>query len=236
MTAFLRANPASLTPPPRLTVSSAVSPVSAQSTADEGGGVADAHLADAEDLHAVVLGAARGADAGVDRRQRLFARHRRLDGEVLRAHGDLFVAHAGKGEVGVDAEVDHVDLGAAVAREHADAGQPAGDVDCLRQRHRLRRRGDALRDDAVVRSEHQHAAAVGAVVELAGDAGDLHADVLEPAQASGRLGKAQLAFAGSRHGALVRRGNGGKGFIEQFIHGVSLVLGGRSARVNSRLL
>ena len=80
-----------------------------------------------------------------------------------------------------------------------------GQVDGLHQGHTLGSAGHTFLHHAVVGGKHQQMLALHFVVNAAGDACQLHRQILQPSQAAGRLGQLRLALPGLVHGNIIQR-------------------------------
>ena len=154
------------------------------------GGVADPHLAGREEIGARVERLLREPRAGLERLQRLCARHRRAPREIGGAGCDRAGVEPGRARDRVrHAEVrdDHARLGLTREDVHRGAATQEG-FDHLHG-HDLRVRAHALGDDAVVGGEGEDVGPLDAR-RPAGERGEARGDLLEPPQASGRLRQA----------------------------------------------
>ena len=152
------------------------------------GGVADAHLAEAEKIGAC--------------RHRIVAGRHGLD-ELGLAHGLLFSEIAGGR---IELQRDHAKLGADGLADLID-----GSTAALEIRHHLGgdRGGigrDAARHDAMIAGEDQHRHLVEARRFAALPAPEPGDQLFEPAEAPLRLGEARLALGNRRGGAVIAVG------------------------------
>ena len=156
------------------------------------GGIADAHFADADHIHAVLRRTMRRRAADFDGAQRLSTRHRRFTGDVFCALRDLTIVYAGADEIRVDTDIGDVQLRIVMLRQHRHAGQPARKIDGLRQRYRLRRGGDPLLHHAVIRCEDQYAPLFRTIDLAARNARPADGNFLQHAQTFRRLRQRSL--------------------------------------------
>ena len=120
-----------------------------------------------------------------------------------------------EGQVGVDAGVDYGEFGAGLGGKGVDGGAAVQKV-----LHHLRGDfggvgGHAFRGDKVVAGEDDDLFAGDLRDGLAGDAGQLHGQGFQAAQAAGGLGQDGLAFPGGGHSGGVQGRDGGDGFVNQ---------------------
>ena len=172
-----------------------------------GTGVADAHLAVAQQFVAFFLAQPHHVDAGQDALDGLLAGHGRAFREVVRTVRDVAVDHEGAVHPSLDPDIHDLQVRAGIVGQHAHAGHAFGDVLRVIAGHLLGRACHALLDDAVVRREDEHAALLRRVDHLAGDARHLDRDGLEPPEAAQGLQKPVVAFFRGFDGRPVRAGD-----------------------------
>ena len=159
---------------------------------DRAGGrrVADAHLAGGQEIGARGERLVGQRRAGLDRPDRLLARHRRARGDVGRAGPDRAHDELGRaGERSDHAEVGHHEPRPRLARQHVHRGAPAQEVLDHLRRHDLGIRADALGDHAVIGGEREDDG-VADLGRAAAQERQAQRDLLEPSEAPGRLGEA----------------------------------------------
>ena len=185
-------------------------------------GVADAHLADADGLHTVLRGALRLLHADGNGRQRLLPRHGGLPRDIAGGAADLPIHDLRAADIRVDADVRHDDGIAKGRRQGGHARDMPCHIDRLTERDRDRRCRNALGRNAVIRREHEHAAAVDPIFHPAGQSCQPDGDILQRAEAARRLGQLRLTAGGSVHRGAVRRADGAqKGLKFLLCHGSS---------------
>ena len=202
MTSILRRMVASSAPAPRPVTSTGVRAGDGGDDRGRRGGVADAHVAGDEAAGAGLDAPVGELDADVEGEEGVGAAHGRRRGRDRRCRAAT-VRWRRPGPVDGDrrghADVDHRDRGTGLAGEHVDGGAAVAEVG-----HHLR--GDLLRpgrdpagDHPVIGGEHDDGGRLGDRRRgRAGDAGELHADRLEPAERAGRLGERVLQAAWRR--------------------------------------
>ena len=175
-----------------------------------GGGVADAHFADANDVYAVAVGVAHGVEAAAQGSEGLVARHGGAERYVVGASADTDVDETGEGPLGVNANIVDANAGADMPREDGHAGLGAGHLDGLNAGDGRRRDAHALADNAVVGGEDEDSRGLepGAVRAEQASKADPH--LLKAAKTAGGLGEAGLAALRGGKGGGVRRADGGK--------------------------
>ena len=163
-----------------------------------GGRVADAHLAEDDEIGAILGGALHGPTSGGECQNELFARHGRLLREVARATPRLVGRYARNTGARQRARVDDGERHAQLARQHRHRRTPAGEV--VQHLHgdvgRIGR--DALHGDSVITGE-QHDGRVPRTRVLSRLQGsEANGQRLQHAERARRLGQDVLPRLGRR--------------------------------------
>ena len=175
------------------------------------GRVADAHLADADDVDATTPEPLDRAQAHLDRSTGLPVGHRRHDREVRGAVRDACAdqpspaATPSRGrKVRGDADIDDGDPGAHLAREDVDGRAARHEVRDHHRRHGGGIRRDAADGDPVVGGEDHDVPSIEGRIRTPGDPRQPDDQLLEPAEAPGGLGELIEVRLGVRHRGRVR--------------------------------
>jgi hypothetical protein len=162
-----------------------------------GGAVADAHFAADKQFASGLLGAQHAVASRLQGRAGLLRTHRRAAGQVLRAGADLQQAHARqRRRRHCAAEVDHLQAGAQLPRQHADRRAAADEVGQHLPGDRLRESRHPFGDHAMVAGENADPQPFDARPFTALQAGQLDRQLLQLTERAGRLGQLLL----TRHG------------------------------------
>src|SRR5215469_17937904 len=171
-----------------------------------GSGVADAHLAHADEGAAGGRSAVGRFDSKRQRRDGLVARHGGLEAEVLRTEADGTADEAGGfgNRVG-DSGIDNFQLHAGDAGERVDGGASAQEVSDHLSGDGLWIGVDALGADAVIGGEQDDAGLLDGGRESGLNSGDAVGDLFQAAETAGGLREFKLARAGASHPVGVHR-------------------------------
>ena len=190
------------------------------------GRVADAHLARADEIEPARPLGLDQLDARLHRRPRLRPRHRGPAAHVPGAGGDLHGLQRGMlGQRSGDAEVGDDDAGAGVASQHVDGGSAADEVLDHLRRDDLGVGAHALLHDAVITGQGEDDGMLDRGRAPARDLGKAARQLLEPPQASRRLGELVQPALGVHTRRDIRRGDPVKE-LREVAHG-NLVEGAR---------
>jgi hypothetical protein len=173
------------------------------------GGIANAHFAGGDQVHAAGDFGLSQIEADLDRRLGLGPRHRGLLRQVPGAGRHLSSDQAGvRFQLPGDADIHDHEAGAGVTGQHTDRRPATHDVaDHLRGD--VRRIGaDTLGRNAVIGGHDDDRFASDLGPGIACDAGQLHRQVLQPAQAARGLGQRRVANPCRGLGRLVERRDG----------------------------
>ncbi|MPM89190.1 hypothetical protein SDC9_136298 [bioreactor metagenome] len=92
--------------------------------------------------------------------QRLLPAHRRAEGHIRRAVGDVLINQVRRAFATEHAHINRDAVRARLLCHDADGGALVRDKPCHHRRNLRRRGGDALRRNPVIRAEHKHRAPV----------------------------------------------------------------------------
>ena len=168
-----------------------------------GGGIADAHFTDADDI---CLGVCSQFNAGKDRLDGLRSGHGGAFDDVSGTVGNFSVQHLPVFDDGVDTHITHGDLTAKVSAKGGSTGFVPGQVDGLHQCNRLGGGRNTFFHHAVVCGEHQKMLLLYRIMHLARDTGQLNGQFLQTTERAGRLGELGLPLPGFCHGGIIQTG------------------------------
>ncbi len=169
------------------------------------GGVADAHLAEQQQVRAVAASGFDRAPAGVENRIEVGRRHRRTGAEIVGATARLVAGHAGERRVGQAAHIPDMQRQPQFARQHGDGGATRGEVAQHLHRHFRRIRRYALHGDAMIAGEHQHRHPRGLRLLASLQRSQLDGEGFQAPQRALRFGQLPLAGDGMLPVRLRRR-------------------------------
>ena len=155
-------------------------------------GVADAHLAEDQEIRLIDRRARDRALAGLEGENQLRRRERGLGAEIARAAPRLVDDDIRHRLLRQRAGVDDLQTRTELARQHGDRGAAGGEIGHHGDGDGLRIGRHALRDDAVVAGEDDDRHARGTRLLGRLQAGKLDRELLEPAERAGRLRQLRL--------------------------------------------